>query len=291
MGYWLINPQRQLYYFAASKLGEGGFGSVWSGVTPWGQNVAIKVIKPTTNVQRDFSSWHNDQLVHLLCWDHPHVVKTFDQFASPQGHLVIVMELGGGSLDALLARGTTWSDRDICGIGAQILSALREIHNKGVAHRDVTLKNIIWFPGGIFKLCDFGISKQNIYPNDYTRTFVGSPTYYPPELLMHGYTTQKSDIYQLGLVLLSLMMGRHPIPANLPLPQIQRMILHGVPRQWAESLIPRHGQIASILARMLPRHEAYRYQTAAEAEAALNTEFWRLHGIEQPLANSVLFGR
>lgn len=283
---WLVNLQRQTQYLPVSKLGEGGFGSVWLGRTVLDQSVAIKVIKPTSNFQRDYASWFIDQHVHLLCWGHRHIVTTFDQFISAEGYLVIVMELGACSLHSLLTRGTRWSNKDICAIGAQILSALGEIHGKGVVHRDVTLKNIICFPNGIFKLCDFGISKPNVQPSDYARTFVGSPSYYPPELVMCGYTTHRSDIYQLGLVLLSLMMGRHPVPGNLSPALIQQLILRGTPRQWAESLIPSHGETVRILAKMLPRHDCYRYQIAAEAEAAFNAEYWRLDYMEKLLSGS-----
>jgi serine/threonine protein kinase len=279
MGTWLVNPDRQTQYFAISKLDEGGFGSVWRGRTDCNQEVAIKVIRPTSNIGRDYASWLSDQQVHLLCLGHRHIVTTIDQFISPEGYLVIVMELGGGSLHSLFAQGYRWSDKDICAIGTQLLSALGEIHAKGIVHRDVTLKNVIWFHGGIFKLCDFGISKQNVLPGDYARTFVGSPSYYPPELVMNRYTTQRSDIYQLGLVLLSLMMGRHPIPSNLSAAQTQQMILQGVPRLSAESLIPTHGISAQILRQMLPRHDFYRYQSAAHAEAEFRAEFTRLQNL------------
>ena len=277
----LFNPQRQVSYFGLSALDEGGFGSVWSGCDALGNPVAIKVIKPTGNSQNDFSSWLTDQHAHLLCWDHSHVVKTWDQFVSPEGYLVIVMELGSGNLYSLLRQGIRWSDKDICATGWQLSSALREVHAKNIVHRDVTLKNIIWFPGGICKLGDFGVSKHNVRPGEYARTLVGNPSYIAPELLINGYVTNKSDIYQLGLVLLSFMIGRHPIPENSTRPQIRQMILDGVPRRWAESLIAAHGETAKILVRMLPRHDAYRYQTAGEVEAAFAAEYQRLESMEQ----------
>ncbi len=293
MGFWLSNTERQAHYFAHSILGEGGFGSVWAGGTAWGQPVAIKLIKRTSNFQQDFASWSTDQQVHLLCWNHQHIVKTFDQFVSPDGNLVIVMELGGGNLDSIVQQGATWTARDICAVGSQLSSALGHIHSKGIIHRDVTLKNVIWFPQGIYKLCDFGISKLNVSSGEYARTFVGNPTYIPVELLTEGYTTQKSDIYQLGLVLLSLMIGRHPIPQNSSQALVRTSILAGVPRRLAESLISTHGETARILAKMLPRHDAYRYQTAAEVEAAFAAEFWKLDNRERfatqfPLLNQQL---
>ena len=78
----LSNPARQMKYFAVSALDEGGFGKVWQGFTLYGAPIAIKVIKPTSDFNRDFSAWYVDQQVHLLCLNHPHVVVTFDQFVS-----------------------------------------------------------------------------------------------------------------------------------------------------------------------------------------------------------------
>jgi serine/threonine protein kinase len=277
----LFNPERQATYFAVSALDQGGFGSVWSAYTEWGQRVAIKVIKRTADFNQDYSSWFTDQWVHLQCWHNQQVVRTFDQFVSQEGHLVIVMELGGGSLHSLLGPGRSWSDKSICAIGAQILYALNDIHARDVIHRDVTLKNIIWFPGGIFKLCDFGISKQQVHPGEYARTFIGHKSYIPPELISEGYTTHQSDIYQLGLVLLALMTGRHPIPENLSVPFTRSMILAGTPRQLAESLIPSRGQTARIVATMLRRRDAFRYKTAADVMADFTEEFKRLENIER----------
>jgi serine/threonine protein kinase len=271
----LFNPVRQVTYFATACLDEGGFGQVWHGVTGQGLEVAIKVIKPSSDFCRDFSSWFTDQEVHLKCLQHPYIVVTFDQFISADGQLVIVMERGGGSLQALSGEGMRWTDKSICAIGIQILAALHYIHGLCVIHRDVTLKNIIWFPEGTFKLCDFGISKQSVQPDEYARTFIGHKSYIPPELHAAGYTTHQSDIYQLGLVLLTLMTGSHPIPESATPEQAREMILDGVPRGIAESLIPSHGKTAEIISVMLRRRDSYRYKSAVDAWADCDAEFRR----------------
>lgn len=276
----LFNPVRQVKYFATVSLDEGGFGQVWHGLTAQGLQVAIKVIKQSSDFNRDFSSWLTDQQVHLMCLNHPYVVTTFDQFISTDGKLVIVMERGGGSLDALLKQGIKWSDKSICAIATQILSALHYIHGFGVVHRDVTLKNIIWFNGGVFKLCDFGISKQNVQPGEYARTFIAHKSYIPPELLTAGYTTHQSDIYQLGLVLLTLITEQHPIPEAATLEITRKMILDGLPRQITEALIPTHGRTAEIISIMLRRRDAYRYQTVADAWTDFEAEFRKQESIE-----------
>ena len=46
----------------------------------------------------------------------------------------------------------------ICSIGAEVLTALTELHNKLILHRDIKLENILLSRSGHIKLCDFGSS-------------------------------------------------------------------------------------------------------------------------------------
>lgn len=285
--FYLFNPERQVRYYAVHGLDEGGFGYVWSGITDQGLPVAIKIIKPSSDSQRDFSSWYTEQKIHLQCLSHPYIVMTFDQFFSPEGHLVLVMEKAGGNLESLVNAGYKYSLKAVCAIGTQILSALHYIHSLGVIHRDVTLKNILWFNNGIFKLCDFGISKSDVKPDELAKTFIGHKSYIPPELLYAGYSSQQSDLYQLGLVLLSLLIGRHPIPLNSSAEQARQMILDGTPRQIADSLISTHGKLADVISVLLRRRDQYRYKTAQEVWAELETEYRKQENIEQ-MINSLL---
>ena len=271
--FYIPNPSRQIHYYAIYAIDEGGFGQVWSGISGTGVSIAIKITKPTLDPLRDLKSWFTEQYIHLKCLNHPHIVRTFDQFISPEGALVIVMEKAEGSLENLVCNGKLFDPMEVCAIGTQILSALDYIHKLGVIHRDVTLKNILFFPNGVFKLADFGISKQDIAKNELARTFIGQKTFIPPELWSLGYSSQQCDIYQMGLVLLTLLTGRYPIPANATVEETRRMILEGIPRQIAESLINNHGRLAEILSIMLRRRDAWRYKTAMDAWNDLYKEF------------------
>ncbi len=271
--FYEFNPERNRKYYAVYPIDEGGFGYVWSGVSDVGLNVAIKIIKPTSDFTRDFLGWINEQDIYLKCLEHQHIVTTFDQFYSSNGHLVIVMERAGGSLENLLSKGHSFSPLMVCSIGTQILSALHHIHSLGVIHRDVTLKNILWFSSGSVKLSDFGISRQGVSAQEIARTFIGKWSAIPPELAFLGYSNHQSDIYQMGLILLMLLTGDHPIPKDTTPEVIGEMIRTGVPRQKAESLVPKYGNLAQIISIMLRRHTEYRYKTALEAWDDLYREY------------------
>ncbi len=270
----VYNLERATWYYAVRRLGAGGQGGVWAGVNSEGHPVALKVMWPTSNYFEAYWSWFNDQCGHLECLNQPHVVASYDQFQSYfEGWYVIVMELAERSLDDVIQTGWKQSAKTVCAIGTQVLSALAYLHSVNRVHRDVSAKNLLQFPNGSVKLNDFGVSKGDIAAGQATGTQIGNALYLPPELLNARRWTHQSDIYQLGVVLISLLIGRHVIPSNIRPAEMGRMILEGVPRRTAEALVPTYGNLGWILSRMVCRTENLRYPTAYAAWVALSAEF------------------
>ena len=269
---YFSNPSRQEIYYALNKLGQGGFGSVWSGITNTGVPIAIKILTPSSDSARDLDTWLNEKGILHKCLNHPHIVNYYDSFhCENDGSLVIIMEKAEGNLEDFLKRNPYVHPLVVCQIGIQMCLALEHIHdNLGVIHRDLTLRNILCFPDGYFKISDFGISKQTVSPKEFATTLIGFPNAIPPELLSSGYSTYRSDIYQLGIVLLTLLRGSQPIPIN---EQTNQMIQDGLPRQIAESMISRFGMLAETISIMLRRHDLWRYQNVLEVKFALQNIF------------------
>ncbi len=275
------NAERNITYFAIRELGRGGQGGVWAGHDSSGCPVALKIVWPTTNDSHAYWAWYNDQHAHLQCFDQPHVVRSYDQFRSQEGWYVIVMEQAVRSLDDVINTGIQQTPVRVCSIGAQVLHALANLHSLNMIHRDVSAKNLLEFPDGVVKLNDFGIAKANIAPGEATGTQLGNAVYLPPELLNAGRWTHQSDIYQLGLVLISLLLGRHVIPPNIAIEEMAKRIRNGVPRQAAERLANMHGQLGHILTYMVCRTANMRYPNAATAGRAISEEYKRQRALEQ----------
>jgi serine/threonine protein kinase len=277
----LTNPDRQASYYCNEQLGQGGFGEVWGGFTDGGLPIAVKLWRPTSDPARDLSGWRNEQHLYLKCLHHPYIISTYDQFISPENLLVIVMERAAGSLESLVESIGPANPAYVASVGIQLCSALEHIHSMNVIHRDLTARNVLWFANNVVKLADFGISKELPTGDDFARTLIGLPGAIPPELLTQGRSTAQSDIYQLGLVLLHLLMGRAPIPSTTPNEISLQMILAGVPRQHAEALVQQHGNLAEIIAMMLRRSVDWRYQTPGQVRTDLQQEINRLQLVEQ----------
>jgi len=285
----VYNPARNQRYYALTRLGSGGQGGVWAGVDTAGNPIALKVIWPTSNTIQDYWSWYNDQAGHLECLQQPHVVLSYDQFQNlGNGWYVIVMERANRSLDDVINSGWPQSALRVCEIGAQILSALDYLHSVNRVHRDVSARNLLEFPNGLVKLNDFGVSKAGIAAGQATGTQLGNAVYLPPELLSFGRWTHQSDIYQLGLVLISLLLGRHVIPPRVTPHELGRMIRDGVPRQAAESIMGKHANLGNILKFMVCRTEHFRFPTAAAAWTAIAVELQAQRAHEQARRESLL---
>jgi serine/threonine-protein kinase len=274
----LVNPHG-FRYFLQERIAGGGGGDVYQAVNQAGQRLAIKFIKPNPhNRWSGLDTWINECNSSLKCQNHPHIVQVFEYFQTNQGHLVIVMELANCSLGNLIKQGYRFDTKAICSVGMQVTQALSYIHSLAfpIIHRDVTPKNILVFPNWIYKLSDFGISKNNVTHEEMARTFIGYSSYIPPELLRRGYSRQQADLYQLGVLLLTLMLGFSPIDESLPQQQIYDQILAGVPRLRAEAIIASGGitgELAKVVAIMLRRHDEYRYASAVEVANELTRVF------------------
>ncbi len=270
----LKNPDTEITYSLTEKLGKGCFGEVWGGINSNQIPVAIKICHFTDD--KSLQAWVNEISNQIGC-DHQNIVKIYDFFIDTDPYtsntrLVIVMEKALMSLDKYLKLYKTFNPSHVCWIGYELCKALVEIHKSTVIHRDLTLRNILLFPGYHIKIADFGISKKksNLYFPIVSNT--GFFNAIPPEILQHGYSDFQSDIYQLGLILLTLLTGREPIPQNLDRQTIYDLINEGQPRKIAESLIEEFGNLAYIISCMLRRRVEWRYQSALELQVDLDNE-------------------
>ena len=93
--------------------------------------------------------------------------------------------------------------------------ALTYIHRKRVIHRDLKLGNLFLGEDMKIKIGDFGLASRLEFEGERKRTICGTPNYIAPEVLEgkngHSYEV---DIWSLGVILYTLVVGKPPFETN-----------------------------------------------------------------------------
>lgn len=136
---------------------------------------------------------------------------------------VVVLEFYGekwtdGS-NYLIAENMNISEKNVMKIFKSLVIGIKYLHSLGYSHsdikRNISIKNNIVenFLVNIqtleVKILDFNLA-QNI-TGGLSRQFMGTPGYYPPEILKHQeYLIEKAEVWQLGIILYTLMFSEYP---------------------------------------------------------------------------------
>ena len=94
--------------------------------------------------------------------------------------------LNGGELSFHLRKEFKFPERRACFYAAQLVEAIRCLHQNGVIYRDLKPKNVLLDYNGNLKITDFGLSKQGVDTGDSeqrTFSFCGTPEYLAPEII------------------------------------------------------------------------------------------------------------
>mmetsp|Transcript_28107 Transcript_28107/g.43873 ORF Transcript_28107/g.43873 Transcript_28107/m.43873 type:complete len:163 (-) Transcript_28107:409-897(-) len=99
-------------------------------------------------------------------------------------------------------------------------SALEFLHHRRVVHGDIKTDNVLVTRDGRSKLADFGVARRTqttLGGTASAQPSQGTFAYMAPELFNNGPTTERSDVYSLGMVLHELLSGENPFRANSPM--------------------------------------------------------------------------
>jgi serine/threonine protein kinase len=204
------DPGRIGPYRLCGVLGSGGMGRVFLGVTPDGQQVAVKVIRADLGTDPEFRARFRREVTVARKVSSRFTAPLIDADVDGSVPWLATAYVTGPSLaDAVAQRGPlpAASVRDLAAGLAEGLSA---IHAAGVVHRDLKPSNVLLAPDGP-RVIDFGISvAAETSPLTRTGLLIGSPGYMSPEQVEGREVGPASDIFSLGAVLAFAATGEAP---------------------------------------------------------------------------------
>jgi serine/threonine-protein kinase len=260
------------HYEIVSELGRGGMGVVYKGYEPaLSRYVAIKELSPTLAHDPAVVERFLREARSMAMLNDPHIIQIYS-IGQEEGLPFFVMEfVDGSSVAAIIQRDLHLYPEDAMKIVHQTAQGLSAAHERGVIHRDIKPANLIISQRGQVKIADFGIALANADMNQKLTSageMVGTPGYLPPELLLGRPVDQRSDVYALGVVLFEMLTGRTPFSDASVYKLMLDVVQTEIPdvREINSEIDP---GVAAILAKMLIKDPAKRYQSMAELIADL----------------------
>ncbi|XP_056323294.1 serine/threonine-protein kinase 10 [Danio aesculapii] len=224
------------------ELGDGAFGKVYKAQNQTtGVLGAVKVIEVRSEEQLDD---YITEIDILAACRHPNIISLLDAIFFESWLWILLEYCPGGALDDImleLERGLT--EQQISEVCWQTLQALFYLHQHHIIHRDLKAGNILLTMDGQVKLADFGVSAKNDYTLQKRSTFIGTPYWMAPEVIMcetskdNPYTS-KADIWSLGITLIEAAEMEPPHHSLNPMRVLLKITKSppptlSNPRQWS----------------------------------------------------------
>lgn len=196
-----------------NKLGEGGFGAVYKGILPDGQEIAVKKLVGTAG--HGLHQLHNEVLL-LAELQHKNIVRLHGFYSHRDDTLLVYEYINNGSLDNFLSdtrEGHTlvWERQYniIVGIAKGIMY-LHEDSSMRIIHRDLKPNNILLDEDMEPKIADFGLARLLGEGHTHTMTSraIGTRGYMAPEYVYHRRVSPKIDIFSYGVLILQIVTRR-----------------------------------------------------------------------------------
>jgi hypothetical protein len=203
-------------------VGRGGMGIVYRAFDPRLKRlVALKRVLPERVTPEGLRRFRLEARA-VARLRHPHVVQVYAWEEPPEGPMLVMEYVSGGSMEAWL-RGRSLTPPEAARFVAILARAVQAAHDAGIVHRDLKPDNVLLgeaVPGnsgtvaGVFpKVTDFGLSML-VGDDRQTRqgTFLGTPQYAPPEQAGGDVEAlgPKADTWALGVILYRCLSGRLP---------------------------------------------------------------------------------
>ncbi|KAL1214651.1 Cysteine-rich receptor-like protein kinase 42 [Cardamine amara subsp. amara] len=201
------------YFNPKKKLGQGGNGTVFLGILPNGNNVAVKRL--VFNTREWVEEFFNE--VNLISGiQHKNLVKLLGCSIEGPESLLVYEYVPNKSLDHFLfdeskSKFLNWSQRLNIILGTA--EGLAYLHGSGgshvrIIHRDIKTSNVLLDDQLNPKIADFGLARCfGLNKTHLSTGIAGTLGYMAPEYVVKGHLTEKADVYSFGVLVLEIACG------------------------------------------------------------------------------------
>ncbi|XP_010937037.1 LRR receptor kinase BAK1 [Elaeis guineensis] len=195
-------------------LGRGGFGKVYKGRLTDGSLVAVKRLKEERTPGGELQFQTEVEMISMAV--HRNLLRLRGFCMTPTERLLVYPYMANGSVASCLRERPPsepplpWATRRRIALGsARGLSYLHDHCDPKIIHRDVKAANILLDEEYEAVVGDFGLAKLMDYKDTHVTTAVrGTIGHIAPEYLSTGKSSEKTDVFGYGIMLLELITGQ-----------------------------------------------------------------------------------
>ncbi len=211
-------------YRLIGRLGAGGMGQVFLGISPGGRQVAVKLIHPAHASDPGFRGRFAREIEAARRVGGFHTAPVVDADSGADPPWMVTAYIPGPSLQAAVAAGGPLAVFAVRALGAGLAEGLAAIHACGLVHRDVKPSNVILADDGP-RIIDFGIARVAEASGITTAGAVlGTFSYMSPEQVKGEHATPASDVFSLGCTLAFAATGRPPFGSQSIATAVHRIV-------------------------------------------------------------------
>uniref|UniRef100_A0A2A4J9G0 Serine/threonine-protein kinase PLK4 n=1 Tax=Heliothis virescens TaxID=7102 RepID=A0A2A4J9G0_HELVI len=199
-------------YEILEHLGKGGFAHVYRArCRQTGLFVAIKMIDKALMASAGMIGRVRQEVTIHSRLKHPAILELYTFFEDAH-YVYLVLELAhNGELAKHFKLGTRGlSEKAAADIFRQVLSGVLYLHTHNIIHRDLSLNNLLLTKDLNVKIADFGLATQLNGPDEKHVTMCGTPNYISPEVASREFHGLPADVWGLGCMLYTLLVGSPP---------------------------------------------------------------------------------
>ncbi|EMC92947.1 hypothetical protein BAUCODRAFT_77167 [Baudoinia panamericana UAMH 10762] len=257
-------------------IGKGTFGQVFQVRKKDTKRIyAMKVLSKKVIVQKkeiQHTIGERNILVRTATTESPFIVGLKFSFQTAADLYLVTDYMSGGELFWHLQKEGRFVEERAKFYIAELILALRHLHQHNIVYRDLKPENILLDANGHIALCDFGLSKANLSNDDTTNTFCGTTEYLAPEVLLDetGYT-KMVDFWSLGVLVFEMCCGWSPFYAE-DTQQMYKNIAFGKVR-FPRDALSQEGR--NFVKGLLNRNPQHRLGARGDAEELMAHPFFR----------------
>ena len=251
------------------ELGRGSQSVVYLARDPHLQrDVAIKTLHfSNSDSQKNQQLLSEARMVSQL--RHPNIVPIFEA-GEEGGDLYLVFEyVPGTNLGEFIKKNGRQTPVRAIGLILPVLDALAHAHAAGIIHRDIKPSNILVDENGTPRVMDFGIAARVETLSKDGNSFMGTPAYMAPEYIQHRESSERSDVFSVGLVFFELLTGKKGAQGNRAQEMVSFIVDNDI-QVPGNAGVEFDDRLLSILYKSIARDPQQRFAAVSQMREALD---------------------